>query len=353
MKHRQSVLPVLAVLLICAAPLAAGEVFGDDFLELSSKFTVSTDNDVAPVDYAEVEGAFEGRFKVKKGWVVNVEVELSQEEIEAEAIWTRYKVEDWKFQLGMFENELLLEDRFSRKTVPFFTDNLVHQRLEYMGWYSTDRALGIRAEREYKKGRIPLSAFAHVLFQPAGREMQVDTGAWYPWRGENSWAGISAAWYPYYIHNSWVGTESSYAEDHNFLFQAVLADFSGPVLYKADITVGNNLIDPVGFIHYPSEGEPSWFAGSDLMAAWPRPMGEEFVWTPGLNIGALINSLEIPEAWTFSARTGQLLAWDKTFYLHLELGAELPTCYSSDYGEDRELETSMELLWGVSFQIRF
>ncbi|QEN06999.1 hypothetical protein EXM22_02985 [Oceanispirochaeta crateris] len=326
----------------------------DDFFDLwepEGNFYIESDYETAPTDYLELGFKMDNRFEITDAWEIGLEVDFKTDEVETDEVWVRFRQDRQRYQLGMFKNEILLEDQFSSKQVPFNLDSLIKNRLDEMGWY-TSRALGFKAYQNYKEGTLPVSAYGHIFFQPSGREVQVNTGLFYPYKGEDSWVGITAAYYPYFIHKNWVGTASSHTQDHNFLFQAAIADMSGKGLfiYKGDVTLGNNLIDPVGYIHFPGEGEPSWFMGADILLAYPLKY-DDFVWTPGLNTGFLIHSLDQMESWTASVRTGQLLAWDKTFFLHLEGGTDILTNYNSDGGES-VLQTGLEIIWGISFEIR-
>ena len=342
---------ICSFFLISVSLLSAKNTLLED-LDLSVRFYMDTDNETAPVNYFNLGLKLKGQFEVNENWLIGSYLDVAYDKIRADELWVRYSFGRERIQLGQFENEILLEDQFSSVDTPFYRSSLTRGYLKYSGWYSK-KAAGVKYYRNYnKKTLIPLSAFTHVFFSPSGREVQANLGLFYPFAGEDSWIGFSAAYYPYWIHNSWVGQSSSYAQDNNYLFQAVVADMSGRhrVMYNGNITVGSNLIDPVGIIHFPGAGEPSWFLSGDMMTA--MSFGDKaFSWMPGLSAGFLIYDLNNSEAWTFSGRTGHLLSWQKDFFLHLEGGLNVITKNGIVSGSSN-LQTALEWVWGVKFQVR-
>jgi hypothetical protein len=111
-----------------------------------------------------------------------------------------------------------------------------------------------------------------------------------------------------------------------------------------ELTIANNLIDPVGYVHFPGDGEPSWFFGSHAYAGYP--VGDEkFVWTPGLTSSFIIYELDIPEANSVGIRLGNKLEWDNIVSLNMELGLGINTYYSPN------LITALEPLWNITLQV--
>lgn len=343
-------LGLLAILI--PASLMAKEKLSDK-ISLSTKFYLHTNSDIAFSDNLALGVELDTRFEPSDTWELGLEIDAAYDGVDADEIWLRYKAKNrMRYQLGMFENELLLEDQFSVKDLPFKMDALTRRHMDYAGWYSK-RAMGFKTYHNYKEGSLPLSTYAHVLYHPGGREVQFNGGIFYPFRkNEESWLGLSAAWYPYWIHVSWVGTDSSYVQENNYIFQAVIADISGDdgFIYRGSATTGSNLVDPVGITHIPGDGEPSWFAGADMMVG--MPIGDkEFRWTPALEASWLTYDLNNPESWRLDLRTGHQLAWNKTFYLHLEGGLGILTNFNSTNGISI-LQTSLEEIWGISLQVR-
>ncbi|MDC7234660.1 MAG: hypothetical protein PQJ58_15620 [Spirochaetales bacterium] len=321
-----------------------------DKISLDTEFYFRTNDQIAYTDYFKLGVELDGRFEPSDNWELGLKIDAAYDRVNAEDIWLRYKGSGrMRYQLGLFENEILLEDQFSSIDVPFRTDALIRRHMDYSGWYSS-RATGLKVYRNFKEETLPLSTFAHLFFHPGGREVQLNTGAYYPFgQKEDRWIGFSGAWYPYIVHNNWIGQEKTYAQDNNFIFQGVIADTGGDIIYRGSVTTGSNLVDPVGITHLPGNGEPSWFAGADLMAG--LNIGDKkFRWIPGLEASWLTYDLNTPDCWRLDLRTGQQLAWDKTFYLHLEGGLGILTNYSD--GAQEILQTALEGLWGISLQVR-
>lgn len=312
-------------------------------LDIDPKFYFSMDQDLILERYQSIGAKIEIEFDTGDNWSYKIELDAAIDAVETHKIWAKYKADDYKVKIGMYKNEILLEDKFSHEFNSFVDDNLIQSRMDLNGWYSSS-SQGFEIYDDCNSARL--------LFQPTGREVQVGLGWYYPFAGEDSYLGLSAVYYNHTVHRLWVDDEG-FTNDHNFLASAAIADLSGnlPFFYKLDITLGNNLIDPIGFLHYPSEGDTSLFLGSDFMIGYPLG-DEDFLWTPAFNASIILQDLEYHEAWASYLRMGHQLAWDETFYIRLEGGVEIDTVYDTYEHENPTLVTSLEALWGISIQVR-
>ena len=315
-----------------------------DDLGLSAEFYFETDQDRVMEEYYEIGAKLEFEFDAPRHWKMQLELEAAMDGLDLEEVWGRWKGEDYKIKAGLFKNEILLEDQLSDPYECFINDNLIKERMDQNGWYSKS-STGVKIYEDVN--------YAHLLFQPTGREMQAIAGWYYPFAGEDSYLGASFVYYNYFVHNLWVGGEG-FTNDNNFLLSTAVADLSLkklPFFYKVEVTGGNNLIDPIGFVHFPSEGDVNWFLGGDLLVGLPRG-DEDFLWTPALNLSIIMQDIiEYPEAWTSYVRMGHQLAWDETFYIRLEAGLEIDTYYDTYEHADPTLVTGLEALWGISVEV--
>ena len=117
-------------------------------------------------------------------------------------------------------------------------------------------------------------------------------------------------------------------------------------IYKVELTCANNLVDPVGYTHYPGESEAGWFMASSVFGGYPIS-GENLIWTPGLNLSYYVHDVRLPESHSFSMATNQSFEWSDTVFLVLNVGLDFRTYY---YKTD--FITSKKLLWGMEFQVR-
>ena len=315
-----------------------------DDLGLSAEFYFETDQDRVEEEYYKIGAELEFEFDAPRHWEMKLELDASMDMIEVEEVSGRWKGDNFRVKAGLFENEILLEDQLPGSFECFINDNLIKERMELNGWYSAS-STGVKIYED--------ANYAHLLFQPTGREMQADAGWYYPFAGKDTYLGASAVYYNYLVHRLWVGGEG-YTNDHNFLISAAAADLSlnnKPFFYKLEVTGGNNLIDPIGFVHFPSAGDVNWFLGGDLLVGYPRGDGD-FLWTPALNLSIIMQDItEYPEAWTSYLRMGHQLAWDDTFFIRLEAGLEIDTYYDTYEHADPTLVSGLEALWGVSVEI--
>ncbi len=333
---------ILLIFLVLSASLTAKETLSEN-LEMDGEFVLETDQERVVNDYYKLALDLDFLYDAPKKWKIGLDMELAPDQIEVEELWVRKKWKNRTMRLGSFENNLLLEQKMSGKFYPYVSDSLLLNRLEEMGWLS-DRTAGISYSTDISR--------AHLFFQPSGREAQFNGEFYYPILGEDSYLGGTLGYYNYASHRIWIG-DNSYTQDHNFLISLALGDEreEKKIHYRLEGLLAQNLIDPVGYIHFPGEGEVSFFTGGDLTLSY-RIAIRELLWIPSLDCAFLLPDLNHPEAWNALFRTGQLWGWDDTFFLRLEWGVALHTYYEEYDRDDPELLTTPEVVWGVSFQIR-
>lgn len=337
----------LITLLILSVPFTS--VFGDiklgKGLDLDTLVYFKTDQDRATEEYFSLGAKLELEYEIEDNWELQLKLDVGTDAIRVEDLWGKVKFDFWRLKFGLFENWLLVDDIFTSRENIVAEDNPVRNYIDDMGWYSPG-AVGVKFYRNYKGKGVPISAYSHLNFQPSNTELQLDAGVLWAYNGERSFLGLMGAYYPFFIHEMWVGSDNSYTQNNNFLINAVIADFSEntPLQYKVELTLANNLIDPVGYVHYPGDGEPSWFFGSYAYAGFPVGK-EKFVWTPGLTFSFIIYELDLPEADSIGVRLGNKFVWNDIVSLNVELGIGINTYYSPN------LITELEPLWGITLQV--
>ena len=314
-------------------------------LDLETKIRFRTDQDRIENEYFDLDAKLELKYETEEDWDFRIETKLDRDSIRLSELWGRYALESWRIKAGMFENNLLMDDLLSRERGLFSSDNIVSERLRYMGWYSS-RATGVSFYTDAKDGERDFGFSSHAFFHPSSAELQVDVGGYWAYAGEGSFLGGIAAYYPFLMHDLWYG-KTSYVQKHNFLLSVHAADFrrGHPVVFKAEVVAASNLIDPVGFIHFPSNGDGSWFFGTNAFIGFPLA-GESLVVTPGLRASYLMHSLGEPRSNDMEFVVSGTFEWHEFLTLNGGVGLGTSTYY------DAEWVTALELLWTVEVTVR-
>ena len=314
-------------------------------LDLESKMRFRTDQDSIDDEYFTFDAELKLKYETKTDFDFRMESELDRDGVRLSELWGRYKFDEWRMKAGMFENILLGDDFLSGERCFFSSDNIVSERLRYMGWYSS-AATGVSLYRNAKDDESAYGVYSHAFFHPSSAEFQFDVGGYWAYAGEDTFLGGIAAYYPFFIHDAWYG-DSSYVQKHNFLMSVYAADFreEKAFVYKVEALVASNLIDPVGFIHFPSGTDGSLFFGTCTYFGFPIA-GESVVVTPGLRFSYLMHSFEQPRS------NDMEYVFSGTFRLHdvLTMNGGIGIGTSTYY--EAKWVTALELLWNLEVSVR-
>lgn len=326
-------------------------------IEFGSLFYFKTGQDRIEEEYYSLGSKLKFQMKPMKYWKLKLELDAGTDAVRVDEIYARYKKGENRIKLGAFENSLLADDFFNSREYPFASDGYVRNRLDDMGWYSSN-SLGVQHFQMISGQKSDWGHVAEIAYSANSSEMKITVGMGYSQGGEDSVMGVMFSYYPHFIHNLWGDSafslsssaqDNGYYEDHYFLINAFIGDMTEErkLIYKMEYTAGNNLVDPVGYIQYPGDGDISWFFASDFFAGYVMDRGN-VEWTPAVNISYFIHDFSTAESNTVTARLGNRLNWDNTAYLHFDLGVEIDTYYEGDSSSD--LITGLEALCGISLQ---
>jgi len=336
---------------VCSLACLQGKETIGKHTALGTEFYFRTDQDRAIEEYYSLGAEIKLYIEPTDRWKFKLELDAGTDSVKAEEIWGKHRTPHTSLKLGTFENNLLLDDRISSRESLFAADNAVRTRMNLMGWYSP-AATGAEFGWD-QAGKLP-GGYVHLFLNAAGSEFMAVTGLDFSCGENGPSAGVTGAYYPYIIHDLWVDDSASHTRDHYFLFNAFLADLADEkrLLYKMEVTAGTNLIDPIGYIHYPGDSGVSWFFGTDLSAGYTfQSEKDDFRWTPGLGASFLIHDLTAAETNSAEIRLGSRLSWHDRFYMHFDLGIRIETLYDTDEDYDPYLATELEALCGISVQV--
>lgn len=297
-------------------------------------------------------------------WLFRLQADVTGEAVRLDELWGQYAFDDrCRLRFGLFENSLLMEDAPGAGAFSAEGGRL-RERLERMGWYSGN-SMGARYSGE---GEV-LEGSAEFFFISNSSEILLRGDLSRPVGGGR--AGLSLAYYPHLFHNMWGEPTSSHSSEsktfsigtprkrgvyevHYFLadlYWGKLTDEPG-LIYKAELTGGNNLSDPAGVLAYGGDDDSlSFFLGGDLLVGrvWG---GEAFTWTPGLNLSLICENLEEPKRGSFGILLGNRWVWNNRLSLFLDSGVELTNYYESRESE-RRLMTGAEARLSLRGEYRF
>ena len=130
------------------------------------------------------------------------------------------------------------------------------------------------------------------------------------------------------------------------LLNLICADYEHKIIYGTELTLGSNLIDPLGITHTPGTGDRSFFFGGDTHVGYRFDFGK-LQWTPALRFSILFPELTAMECQQIEIKLGNLLRILKRVYLHADFGLSINTQYSGD-----TLYTNLEFLWAFNITVK-
>ena len=146
------------------------------------------------------------------------------------------------------------------------------------------------------------------------------------------------------VHNLAFGGESEEYKYNNFIFDLKYYRNIGSTIWAAEVNVGTNLIDPVGYLHFPGEDD-SWFASADLAFGYNFALSK-CVYTPAIRCGILCPDIKYMDE---NRRLELMLGnWfrGKYMFVHLDGGLRFDTYKSGS------LKTKVEPIWGINICIK-
>lgn len=311
-------------------------------VDVEGRLTFFSDDALKFSDYYYLRGELEFELEIVKGLEMVLELEADQLEVEMGELYLDWRPQStFRLKAGRVENALTLDEVLPAFDRIFARPNGISRYIDSMGYVS--KGTGARFSWSSPRRELPLSWFVHPLFVPSHAEIQLSGGLLYHFAGQDSYLGLLGAYFPFLVHEYILGS-SEYLGLHNLLGSAVAANHEDRWIYGAELTLGSNLIDPVGLIHYTElEDSGSIFFGTDLYLGRRLDLGKA-QWLPALRGSLLLPNLRVPRRYHLELTAGNLIELHKRVKLHLDAGLRL---YSREIAE--RLYSRLEPIWALCF----
>ncbi len=251
----------------------------------------------------QLEGELEAKLRFNDRLYATLAVEIDRKDVDPKEASVFYWIDEFQsIKGGLFDSSLTMNDFLKKKSELFFYDSPGVKYIKDSGFTNIDTGV------EYSN--------RHIL----GDKTQLD-----------------AAFFFNSGHN-----ESQFFLTGYYNFTEGLDFIAFTVSYLP--YVGSNLIDPVGYLHFPGEDD-SWFASADLAFGYNFRF-EKFVYTPALRAGILCPDIKYMDE---NRRLELMLGnwfYGKYVFVHLDGGLRFDT-YKSD-----SLKTKVKPIWGINFCVK-
>ena len=146
------------------------------------------------------------------------------------------------------------------------------------------------------------------------------------------------------MHNVGFGGGGETYQYNNFVFDLKYYHNIDRFVWACEANIGTNLIDPVGYLHFPGEDD-SWFASADVSLGYNINLNK-FVYTPALRAGILCPDIKyIDENRRLELMLGNWFH-GKYVFVHLDGGLRFDTYKSGS------LKTKLKPIWGINVCIK-
>lgn len=314
---------------------------------IKPEFELSTNDEKAKDDFYNLHGTMRFKFQATDDIELVFKPELDKYEVDIDEISAKYTfLEKHSVKGGKFENLLTLDDYLGNFDRVFARKNLVTREVKDQGYVS--HAIGLKYEYR-DRSKDGFGGFAHVVYVPSQFEPQLNLGFYWQDQREELLAGLFASYYPFINHENW-GSEHCKSQKNNFIGDLVYSDYRSKIVYGVELTLGSNLINPVGHINYDPDTEYPAFAGADLHCGIRVNMTDFIEWLPALRCTMLIPEISEAKCNEFEVIWGNQFSYKEHVKLHLDTGIGIKTKYDT-YGDD-DLKTKLDWRWAVSLVIK-
>ena len=314
---------------------------------IKPEFELSTNDEKAKDDFYNLRGTMRFKFQATDDIELVFKPELDKYEVDIDEISAKYTfLENHSIKGGKFENILSLDDYLGNYERIFARKNIVTREVKDQGYVS--HAIG--GKYKYRdKSKDGFGGFAHVVYIPSQFEPQLNVGFYWQDQREELLIGGFASYYPFINHENW-GSEHCKSHRDNFIGDLVYSDYRNKIVYGIELTMGSNLVNPVGHINYDPDTEYPAFAGADLHCGIKVNMTDFIEWLPALRGTMLIPEISEAKCNEFEVIWGNQFSYKEHVKLHLDTGIGIKTKYDT-YGDD-DLKTKMDWRWAVSLVIK-
>ncbi len=318
---------------------ATSNLFSDFWFDLKARLSMSTNDRLISSDYYALKGNIEFDVFIFDNFEIALEAELNKYKVDVGELSFSWKAHPYLSILaGKFENSLSIEEYLPAFNRIFATKTIITDEINSQGYISN--SIGISLYKKYKKNYLPISYYLHYIYIPSQLESQFDFGFFYHYKGKNSYLGFLACYYPFLNHKKW--NLSEYYNLHNLLFDFVICDYSKSLQYCFELTLGSNLVNPIGQINYPVTTAHPMFLGGNFDIGYVFHFSN-ITWEPAFRSSILFPEVSRIRCNKINLIVGNAVCFFKRFKIHLDAGLGIITRYDSSV-----LTTRLTPRWGIN-----
>ena len=292
------------------------------------------------VEY-QLEGELEAKLRFSDRLSATLAIEIDRKDVDPkEASVFLWLDEFQSLKGGLFDSSLTLNDFLKKKSELFFYDSPGVKYIKHSGFTNIDTGI------EYSNRHIlgdNTQLDAAFFFNSAHNESQFFLTGYYNFTEGLDFIAFTISYLPFVVHNVAFGGSSEY-KYNKFIFDLKYYRNVDRIVWAAEANIGTNLIDPVGYLHFPGEDD-SWFASADLAIGYNFNFSN-FVYTPALRAGVLCPDIKYMDE---NRRLELMLGnWfhGKYVFVHLDGGVRFDTYKSGS------LKTKVEPIWGINVCVK-
>lgn len=326
--------------------LLSAAVFGkDEKLKVSTEVGFALDsNDIHGDKYYleyELDGILKAEYALTDRLSTILSIELDRYETDVDEISVLYEIScSQDIKGGVFDSRLTLNDFLKKRYEMFFFDAPGEEYIQDLGWVMFNN--GIRyIHRDFLKDDLDIET--SFFFNSSHNETQYFLTAFYNFERTRHFAAFTVSYLPFWLHRIIFGKGDEYVYN-NFIFSGKYFRYTDTWVLAGEAALGNNLIDPIGFLHFPGE-DKSLFASADFYLG-RNLYAADFIYTPALRGGVLFPDIKYGENRRIEIMLGNFIR-GKYIFFHLDGGIQFDT-----YDDGGGLVTDFEPVWGISFCIR-
>lgn len=290
----------------------------------------------------ELQGTFTAEYMMNEKLSTIISIEVDRNDVDPDEVSVLYTFDEMSWiKGGIFQRDLYLNDFVKKRFEIFEMDSPGVEYMKKLGYSSNDT--GVRYVRDNFLAEN-LTLDATFFFNSAHNETQFLLTGMYNFEPDRHFLALTASYLPYVVHHASINASDEY-QYNNFLLDAKYFMYSTSWVVTGEASIGTNLVDPVGLLHFPGK-EESFFAAADAAVGY-NISTSRFVYTPAFRAGILMPDIDRIE----DSRRVELLLGNsfhgRNVFMHLEGGFQFDT-----YDNGGGLETDVEPIWSVSFCVK-
>lgn len=340
----KKLLIILAVLVTLSTSAYSQEISDRIKFDAEVEFNLEDSDITGDKYYLEYDlvGTFTAEYFMNDRFSTIISIDVDRNDVDPDEVSVLYSFDELSWiKGGIFQRDLYLNDFVKKRFEIFEMDSPGVEYMKKMGWSSNDT--GVRYLRDnFLTENLTLDAT--FFFNSAHNETQFILTGMYSFEPDRHFLALSASYLPYIVHHGAISATDEY-QYNNFLFDAKYFLYTTSWVVTGEASLGTNLADPIGLLHFPGK-EESFFAAADASLGY-NISTSRFVYTPAFRAGILMPDIDKIE----DSRRVELLLGNsfhgRNIFMHLEGGFQFDT-----YDNGSGLETDVEPIWSINFCVK-